>query len=123
MDRLTALITLLLALFGCDGGASRFVHRDRLDGSDRLHAAVVFDGASARLDCIASRAGRCRFRIADPACTTHAASGCAAPVDVLVAGGRSARIDTRASLRACIDIPGDATPAACETLGGGASGK
>ncbi|GAB2506644.1 hypothetical protein [Lysobacter humi (ex Lee et al. 2017)] len=123
MDRLTALIGLVLALFGCDGAASRFVHRDREGGIDRLHAAVVFDGATARLDCIASRAGRCRFRIADAGCAAPRIPACAAPVDVLVDGGGSLRVDAPASLRACIDVPGDATPAACETLGGTPSRK
>lgn len=118
MDRLTALLTLLLSLFGCDVGASRFVHHDRVDGLDRLHAAVVFDGASARLDCIASLGGRCRFRIADAACDTRATGACASPLVVLVADGQSTRLDAADGVRACIDVPDDATPAACEVLGG-----
>ena len=68
MDMLTALLQLLLALFGVDVGGSTFSHRGNVDGVDTLHSIATVESGIARFECLASASGRCYYTVFPAAC-------------------------------------------------------
>ena len=58
MNRLIAIFSFVLSLYGCDVGGSRFVDR-----SDTLYSKVVVQAGVARFECLRSSSGRCYYTV------------------------------------------------------------
>lgn len=76
MHRPTAVIALLLSLFGCDTATSSFEHRVVAGGRDVLHARAIARGGVARFDCLGSESGRCHFAVFDGTCEATPGIAC-----------------------------------------------
>ena len=85
MDKLFVLLSLLGALFGCDGGRDEVVHRIVVSGHDVLLSRASVREGEARLDCLRSASGACHYTVLPQGCPGEAA--CA---------GRVGRYDVRA---------------------------
>lgn len=125
MDRLMALITFVLSLFGCDTGASTFVHRVRADGAELLHSRVTLEAGVARFDCLGAGT-RCRFAIDTGACLPAPAKAAdceASAVRFALAPGESRQITGVHAARVCVSTE-DGTAGECARLGpGSGSGR
>ncbi|HET8818339.1 MAG TPA: hypothetical protein VFM73_02220 [Xanthomonadaceae bacterium] len=65
---LTALLQLLLALFGVDLGGATFSHRSTVDGVDTLYSIATVESGIARFECLASASGRCFYTVFPASC-------------------------------------------------------
>lgn len=119
MNKLIALCSFALSLYGCDVGDSTFVHRTHTDGTDTLYSTVVAQPGVARFDCLRSASGQCYYTLFPRDCALPAArasktgngsTNCAAPVErFAVAQGNSRQIPGLPRFRPCVSAE-DATP-------------
>ena len=119
MDKLLILVSLLGALFGCDGGRDEVVHRIVVSGHDVLLSRASVRDGQARLDCLRSDSGSCHYLVLPRGC--DAGSACAergAKYDV--AAGASRRVAGLRGVRLCV-VGRTGEPLQCTTtdrLGG-----
>ena len=58
MNRLIAIFTFVLSLYGCDVGGSTFVDR-----TDSVYSKVVAQAGVARFECLRSSSGQCHYTV------------------------------------------------------------
>lgn len=61
MNRLIALCSFVLSLYGCDVGGQEAVQRTTVDGRDTLHSRVLARPGVARFECLRSASGACHY--------------------------------------------------------------
>ncbi len=118
MNKLIALCSFALSLYGCDVGDSTFVHRVTGYGADTLYSTVTAQSGVARFDCLSSASGQCYYTLFPRDCAApraHASAGkrsayCAAPVErFVVAQGDSRQVPGLPRFRPCVSAQA-ATP-------------
>lgn len=132
MNRLIALCSFVLSLYGCELGGQEAVQRTTIDGRDTLHSRILARPGVTRFDCVSSASGACHYVVLPAACMRHAAragavdAGDAGAMDAVdCASATAARRFTlrdgqtrrEAGLRAfgvCVSARRDAPVAACE---------
>jgi len=119
MDKLILLLSLLGALFGCDGGRDDVVHRVVVAGHDVMLSRTSIRGDEVQLDCVRGASGACHYVLLPRGCATVAACGHHA-TRYDVAAGASRRITQPRGFRLCvITRPGDPPQcSASDRLGG-----
>ena len=101
MDKLIVLLSLLGALFGCNGGRDEVVHRIVVSGHDVLLSRTSVRDGQARLDCLRSDSGACHYSLLPRGCDVETA--CADRVSRYdVAAGASQRIRGARGFRLCV---------------------
>lgn len=69
MNKLIAVISFVLSLYGCDVGGSTFVLRTGVDGgADVLYSKAQARAGIARFECLASSSGQCHYTVFPPRC-------------------------------------------------------
>lgn len=123
MHRLLALLLALLPLFGLDASRSTFVHHQRSDGIDLLHARATLRAGVAWLDCIATATGACHWTLQPTRCAAGDAAarpgrcGPGTLRHVSLAPDSRHRLAGVASLRVCVGRSAGLRDGACTTLG------
>ncbi|WP_133478909.1 hypothetical protein [Cognatilysobacter segetis] len=101
MDKLIVILSLLGALFGCDGGRDEVVHRIVVSGQDVLLSRASMRDGQARLDCLRSDSGACHSSLLPRGCEVDTAcAGRVARYDV--AAGASQHIRGARGFRLCV---------------------
>ena len=119
MDKLFVLLSLLGALFGCDGGRDEVVHRIVVSGHDVLLSRASVRDGEARLDCLRSASGTCHYTVLPHGCTSEAT--CAGQVGRYdVRAGASRKLQGVDGMRLCVTARADEAPqcSATDRLGG-----
>ncbi len=130
MNRLIALCSFVLSLYGCEIGGQEAVQRTTVDGHDTLHSRVLARPGVTRFDCLRSASGACHYVVLPAACTGHAAhpgavdagdametADCSAAPAARRFTLRDGQTRREAGLRAfgvCVSTRRDAPVAACE---------
>lgn len=70
MNKLIAIISFALSLYGCDVGGNTYVHRSSADGSDVLYSKVVARPGLSRFECLTSISGHCYYTLYARECST-----------------------------------------------------
>lgn len=124
MNRLIAMCSFLLSLYGCDVGQSTFVHHVRVDGADILHSRVVAQAGNMRFECLGSASGQCHYTVEPNDCAVGASPG-ASPVDRCVmrpverfslTRGETRRVPGTDAGRVCVSADAAEPGPACEVM-------
>ena len=119
MDKLIVLVSLLAALFGCDGGRDEVIHRIVVSGHDVLLSRASLHDGQARLDCLHSASGACHYTVLPQGCDVGTACASRAARYDVTAGTSRAVPGVRAVRLCVVARPGD--PPQCtgtDRLGG-----
>lgn len=123
MNRLIAILTFVLSLYGCDVGGSTFVDR-----SDTLYSKVVAQAGVARFECLRSSSGRCYYTVFPRECApasgwvfasvaTRIDSCRHEPIDrFAIAAGDSRKVAGLHRFRPCVSAEYGAPGPDCEAL-------
>lgn len=124
MNKLIAILSFALSMYGCDVGGNTYVHRSSNEGGDVLYSKVVAKPGFARFECLRSASGQCHYtlypRTCPPAAQTPSSSGnetgcLAQPVKrFALASGHSRRIASLNRFRMCVSTDADAAIPGCE---------
>lgn len=120
MNKLIAIVSFALSLYGCDVGGNTSVQQRSVDGEAVLHSRVVARPGVARFECLRSASGHCHFTIHDRDCggATGAASGeaCAgsAVERFALASGHSRRLVKFRDFDSCVSTGIDSRIRACD---------
>lgn len=122
MNKLIAIVSFALSLYGCDFGGNTYVHRSRAaDGSDVLHSRVVARPGLARFECVGSASGECHYTLYAPDCTPASAGAAPDPAACLahpvqrfaLARGESRQVAAPSRFRMCVGTAARAEIAGC----------
>lgn len=126
MNKLIAIVSFALSLYGCDVGGSTFVHRSSADGSDVLYSKVVAKPGLARFECLRSASGQCFYTLYSRDCATAPApdgdpkqppvAACIPrPVQrFALASGQSRQVPALSAFRMCVSTEPEAAIPGCE---------
>lgn len=126
MNKLIAIVSFALSLYGCDVGGSTYVHRSSADGSDVLYSKVVAKPGIARFECLRSASGRCFYTLYPRGCDAAPANGTATageqaapcvprPVErFALAKGESRQVTALSDFRMCVSTEADDDIPGCE---------
>ncbi|MBW3550286.1 MAG: hypothetical protein KY442_05500 [Proteobacteria bacterium] len=122
MNKLTALCSFVLSLYGCDVGGSTYVTRTHVDGTDTLHSRTVVRAGVARFECLRSASGQCHYTVLPDACApAPAAAGARSdhctdqPLERFVlADGDSRQITGLPDFRLCVSADADTPRPDCQ---------
>ncbi|MDQ3206740.1 MAG: hypothetical protein M3Q40_09630 [Pseudomonadota bacterium] len=125
MNRLIAMCSFLLSLYGCDVGQSTFVHRTRMDGADILHSRVVAHAGHTRFECLRSASGQCHFTVLPGDCMSAAARATSPiercvmrpPERFSVAGGQARKVPGTVVGRVCVSVDTTTADPHCDATG------
>lgn len=128
MQKLIAIVSFALSLYGCDTGGSTYVHRSSADGSDVLHSKVVARPGVARFECLRSASGKCFYTLYPRGCDGATATG-ARPADeqatpcvprpverFALAKGESRQVTALSDFRMCVSTEADDDIPGCEPV-------
>ncbi|MGI8561111.1 MAG: hypothetical protein ACR2J7_06695 [Luteimonas sp.] len=126
MNKLIAIVSFALSLYGCDIGGNTIIHRSSADGSDVLYSKVVAKPGFARFECLTSASGQCFYTLYPRGCAT-APTAAANPTDTqhepcatkpverfALASGQSRQIPALSPFRMCVSTEVDAAIPGCE---------
>ncbi len=126
MNKLIAILSFALSLYGCDIGGNTTIHRSSADGSDVLYSKVVAKPGYARFECLTSASGQCFYTLYPRGCAT-APTAAARPTETpharcattpverfALASGQSRQIPALSAFRMCVSTDADAAIPGCE---------
>lgn len=79
MNRLIALLSFVLALFGVEVDGQRIDHTRRVDGVEILHSRTRVQHGTALFECMRSASGRCYYTVLPARCAARPSTPCRAP--------------------------------------------
>lgn len=126
MNKLIAIVSFALSLYGCDVGGSTYVHRSSADGNDVLYSKVVAKPGFTRFECLASASGQCHYTLYAGDCpppSTQGSSNTPPPAHgcqpkrakhFALASGDSRRMPTLSRFRMCVSTDSKAAIPGCD---------
>ncbi len=125
MNKLIAILSFALSLYGCDIGGNTTIHRSSADGSDVLYSKVVAKPGFARFECLTSASGHCYYTLYARNCASTSTTGArnkqpdrgcpSRSVERFsLASGESRQIPALSRFRMCVSTEVDAAIAGCE---------
>jgi hypothetical protein len=122
MNKLIAILSYALSLYGCELGANTAIQQRSVDGETVLQSRVVSRPGLLRFDCLRSVSGRCHYTVYARDCSEAAGApagrACAGqPVErFTLASGRSRQVARPGTFRSCVSAGPDAPAPECDGL-------
>jgi hypothetical protein len=126
MNKLIAILSFALSLYGCDVGGNTTIHRSSADGSDVLYSKVVARPGLSRFECLTSASGHCYYTLYARECAPAPGSQPApggkpdrrcqprAVERFVLASGESRQVAALSRYRMCVSTDADAAIPGCE---------
>jgi hypothetical protein len=119
MNKLTALLQFVLALFGLDLGERTLVHHVDA-GATQLHSRTLVEAGVARFECLRSASGECHYVVYPRDCATPAAvphrCGSRPLEQFTIASGDTRQIVGLSGFRLCVGPDRDPAHADCQRI-------